>query len=228
MNAREIALRVIIAVAAAATTVLGAPPLVAAPIGIASVVATSELAARIPTRPARERAMLAAGFPLVALVLLSLLLNTLPWGLTPASWSVSWAIGSLVAIALRHRTPRGWRIDRPSPRAFAWLLPPLVIVLAAVALSLRGTVIEDQPPLALGLLSRSASAATVSVDAGSHPGDYRIRVAAPGTSAVLGPPFTLQRSEHRKLSVPLAAGAPNVISLLDARTGLELRRVTAG
>ena len=105
MRRSEILARgVMIAVALVATVT--APPLVSAPLALLSLVNGGQLLAYlVPGDDPAERCLMAAGGVVVLLILLGLVLNYVPGGLTPSSYGVGWAVVSwalLVAVSPRR------------------------------------------------------------------------------------------------------------------------------
>jgi hypothetical protein len=103
-RSETLARAVVIAVALAATVT--APPLLSAPLALLSLVNGGQLLAYlVPGDDPVERCLMAAGGVAVLLILLGLVLNYVPGGLTPSSYGVGWAVVSwalLVAVSPRR------------------------------------------------------------------------------------------------------------------------------
>ncbi len=84
---------------AAICGVASAHPLVAAPLGAASLVVTVRLITMLATGDPLRRWVLAIASTIAALIAMGYLLDALPWGLTRASWSIAWGVVATAVLA---------------------------------------------------------------------------------------------------------------------------------
>ena len=105
MRRSEILARAVVITVALVATVT-APPSVSAPLALLSLANGGQLLAYlVPGDDPAERCLMAASGVVVLLILLGLVLNYVPGGLTPSSYGVGWAVVSwalLVAVSLRR------------------------------------------------------------------------------------------------------------------------------
>ena len=103
MRRSEILARALVIAVALVATASTAPPLVSAPLALLSLVNGGQLFAYlVPGDDPVERYLMAASGVAVLLILLGLVLNYVPGGLTPSSYGVGWAVVSwalLVAVS---------------------------------------------------------------------------------------------------------------------------------
>jgi hypothetical protein len=149
---------------------------IAAPLGLVAIAATAELAVRPYAANAVDRLLLSCGAVVTALILAGLVLNLAPWGLSRATWAITWTVLSIGVLAWRKglRTRirgRTARVGSFSP----WIFSASLIVVAAAILALVGVRYWNrQPALAFTFVNASANEVTVAIDATSVTERYRI------------------------------------------------------
>jgi hypothetical protein len=162
---------------------------VTAPVALAAIAVTAELAVRPYAGDPADRLLLACGAVVTVLILVGLVLNLLPWGLTRLTWGAAWLVISVAVLVWRRdaATDVGG-LGRPGgPRSGAslgmglWMAAAAVIVVAAVVLALAGVRNWDRKPvLAFSVVSRSTQAVEVQIQATSVTDQYQIVATGPG------------------------------------------------
>ena len=184
MRRSEILARALVIAVALVATASTAPPLVSAPLALLSLVNGGQLLAYlVPGDDPVERCLMAASGVAVLLILLGLVLNYVPGGLTPSSYGVGWAVVSwalLVAVSPRRGLP-GVGLRRAS-------IPMLVsfgILGAATAVAFQigsaGVHKQDQEPvLALSSPVYGGAEAHILVNSVNAGGVYELLVLPDG------------------------------------------------
>lgn len=183
MRRSEILARaVVIAVALAAT--VAAPPLVSAPLALLSLVNGGQLLAYlVPGDDPVERYLMATGGVVVLLILLGLLLNYVPGGLTPSSYGVGWALVSWALLVTV--SPRRGLADMGLRRASMPMVVSLGILGTATAVAFQigsaGVHKQDhQPVLALSSPAYGGTEAQIVVGSVNAGGVYELLVLPDG------------------------------------------------
>jgi hypothetical protein len=177
----EVVLRAVLNVCIAATIGWGLSAWIAAPLFLVGVAMTAELAVRPHPRNGAEKILLICGATVTAVILIGLLLNLTPWGLTRVTWAVCWFVVSS-AVLIRRRTLGTFiPIDRiRSHLRHHWVtglygLAALAIFVVAVIIAKSGVRVESQRPLLeFSLVSKNSSSVVVQIHAISTDGTYRI------------------------------------------------------
>ncbi len=225
MNQPERLARTALLLAAFAAGALRLPVPLLAPLGLAGIAATAELAARAPGRAGVDRLLVALGYTICAAVLGGLALALSPPGLTAPSWAGYWLVLGLATLLWKARRPvpatapevapdpvaDRSAADRPAPARTTGAGMSLYVLactalLGAVGLAALGATGAGTEPLALWLVSRNATSATVAVHTGADTGPVRLAVVDTGTGTVAwaGDPFTVAAgAPARELTVPL-------------------------
>jgi hypothetical protein len=180
----EILARAVVIAVALVATVATAPPFVSAPLALLSLVNGGQLLAYlVPGDDPVERYLMATGGVAVLLILLGLVLNYVPGGLTPSSYGVGWAVVSwalLVAVSPR-RDLGGVGLRRASI--------PMVVSLGilgtatAVALQIGSAGVhkqDQQPVLALSSPGYGGTEAQILVGSVNAGGVYELLVLPDG------------------------------------------------
>jgi hypothetical protein len=190
----EIALRVALIIGSAVAINEHASAWVTAPLSLIAIATTIELAVRPYARSTVDRVLIGCGSGVVALILLGLILNLTPSGLTRTTWSVTWAVVGLGVLIWRRNA--GVSVDiariRVPPSAF-WAVPVVAVLVAAGFVAQAGVNNEKHPVLALSLLSQTTRDVQVQINATSISGSYRLRAQSdtPGAQAYTSPEFDI-------------------------------------
>lgn len=160
---------------------MGLSAWILAPLFVVGVAMTGELALRPYARNGVGKILIICGATVVAMILIGLLLNLTPWGLTRATWAVSWFVVS-TAVLYWHRTlSTSISIDRiRSSLRHHWVtglygVAALAIFIFAYVLAMSGVRIWSQKALLeFSLVSNSSSSVAVKIHAVSTDGTYRI------------------------------------------------------
>ena len=143
-------LRLAVIAAAPAGAALGVPSQLLAVLSFASFVNTGQLLASV-TRSTDPivRLLLASMFVVVSLILMGLVLNETPSGLTTMSWTSAWALMSiLLLIIVSSRIPPHRRGGaRMSAATLVALTPALAGLAGAFAVGGTGVRVERETPL---------------------------------------------------------------------------------
>jgi hypothetical protein len=170
---------------------------ITAPLTIAAIAATAELSIRPYATNTFDKLLLVCGSVVTGFILVGLILNLTPWGLTRASWT--FALLALSTVTLARRVELGTHFKRPT-RSINLLtlavIAALVIVIGAAMLAFAGVrQWNEQPLMSFSLVSKSAEKVVVEIHATSFKGDYEI-VAKRHTA-----------SAHRYISKPFEINA---------------------
>ena len=158
---------------------------ITAPLSIASIAATAELGIRPYATNTVDKLLLICGSVVTGLILVGLILNLTPGGLTRASWTL--ALLAVSTFTLARCRKLGTHFKRPS-RSIDLLtlaiIAALVIVAGAAMLALAGVrQWNKQPLMSFSLVSKSAEKVVVEIHATSFKADYEI-VATQQTASV--------------------------------------------
>jgi hypothetical protein len=149
---------------------------ITAPLSAMAIVATTELAIRPYASNVFDRLLLICGTVVTALILVGLLLNLTPRGLTRESWALVLLVISMFVLA--RRCELGTRFRRPpiSTNGVGLSIAiSIVIVAGALLLSLAGVHQWDREPLmSFSLVSANSNSIVVEIHAVSFEGQYRI------------------------------------------------------
>lgn len=235
MSALEIVLRLALTGGSAGVNLVGSLNVwISGILGLASMVATAELAVRPYGSSVFDRLLLMAGGLVAAFILLGIALNFTPWGLTRETWNASWAVVSILVLIAR----RGTRARFTAPRRSAITLTLSIaaaaaIILGAGWLALAGVAKSDsEPVLSLSLVSENSTNMIVEVDARSVKGSYRI-VAFPEeqkSAVYVSAPLSLSAGpdgESVRRQVPARDKGTWVVYLRAAAGGKALRELIA-
>jgi len=173
----EAAVRLILILVSAGVNLDGhASPWVSGIVSLISIAATVELAVRPYGSKIFDRLLLAAGSLIVTLILLGLLLNFLPWGLTRGTWNLTGALLSIVVLFWRRRELTGIRFPRVRVNVLSLsVMAAAVIIAGAAALAASGVHKWDgQSTLAFSLAGVTSTSVATQIDATSVSGSYSI------------------------------------------------------
>jgi hypothetical protein len=149
---------------------------ITAPLSLIALAATAELAIRPYATNAADRLLLGCGAIVVVFIVIGLILNLTPWGLTTTTWSASWLAISLGVLIWRRgfRTGIGWPAAEIRSLG-VWVILTSLILTAAVVVALAGLRAWNKKPLlALSVVSKNQHSVVVEIEANSIKGAYQI------------------------------------------------------
>jgi hypothetical protein len=208
--------------AAMASQILVGPRVLTVALVLISLAVSGLLVFRSMDTTATDRALVVTGSALVGLVLLGLLLALVPAGLTARSWVLGVALGELVIIfaTLRVELPgptRRWS-GAIRTRGLGWYVAGVVVLAAAVGLSVGSTVHTDAAPVAISVQAEQGTQYSVAVSSGKVRGPLTVVETSAGGSRVL------------RSGVVVGPGNSTVVALQPGITGqvkVELEKQTA-
>ena len=103
MRWQELALRSALIVSPFGAVASGLPAWLTAPLSLLSIATTAELAVRPYAVNVVDRVLLGCGAVVTTLILLGIVLNLTPWGLTLATWNLAWLIVSAGVLWYMYR-----------------------------------------------------------------------------------------------------------------------------
>jgi hypothetical protein len=221
----EFALRVLVIYIAGALGAVDAAGALSAPFAVLSIFLTAELATRARNRPGLDRLVRVPGVILVSLVLGGLVLNLLPAGLTRQTWSAFWVVFSLVVLWWKRneRTSLSWIRTKPGANT-VWFSTTGVILVAATIVATVGANEDLKSPLQMWVQGQSQGAIVVAIGGDAESGGpYRLSMDPMVTKTDAFDPFSLDAGESVERSLPAGGNTRYRISLVDDRTGQEVR-----
>lgn len=181
MSRLEVLVRAILNVCIAAAIGWGLTGWLAAPLFLVGVAVTAELAMRPQARSGAEKILIFCGAIVTAFILIGLLLNLTPWGLTRVTWTVAWLVVSGAVLFRRRASATSISIDRLRSRVNRhWVMGlygvgALAIFVAAGFLAMAGVRVSNQKPLLeFSLVSKNSSSVVVQIHAISTNATYQI------------------------------------------------------
>lgn len=145
-------------------------------VGLVSMLATAELAIRPYGAKVFDRLLLMAGSLVTTFIILGLLLNLTPWGLTLETWNAAWGVVSIFVLVWR----RGDRTHIVIPRKFLnvfslSIVIAIIIIIGAGVLAIDGVKKWDEKSvLSFSLVSSSSTSVVTQINATSISGSYSI------------------------------------------------------
>jgi hypothetical protein len=230
MRWQEIALRLTLSVGLAVAIAYHVAVWLTTPLGFLAIAATAELAVRPYAKNSIDRLLLSCGAVVTALILIGLVLNLTPWGLTSMTWAVAWAILSIGVLGWRRRL--GTNIRRPEATLISlspWFLSASLIFVVAGILALAGVrQWNRQPVLALSLVSTSSNAIIIEIDSTSINKKYRIVATSKvaGARRYSSAPFTVKSTgngAHILEHVPINVAGAWRVGLEQANSSTTVR-----
>lgn len=233
----ELLVRAILNVCIAAAIGLGLTAWLAAPLFLVGIALTAELAMRPQARSGAEKILLICGAIVTAFILIGLLLNLTPWGLTRATWAVAWLVVSGAVLLRRRGYATSISIDRLRSHVNRhWVMGlygvgALAIFAVAGILAMAGVRSSNQKPLLeFSLVSKSSSSVVVQIHAISTKATYQIvadsenhqarNYSSPIISVNAGP-----QGQTLNESVPVNVGGPWDISLSGVSGSYDTREL---
>ena len=214
---------------------------VAAPVALVAIAVTAELAVRPYAGDPAGRLLLACGAVVTVLILAGLALNLLPWGLTRLTWAVTWLVISVAVLVWRRHsaTGLGWlrhlgRDGGPGLSLGLWMSAAAAILVGAVLLAQAGVHNWDRKPvLAFSVVSRTAQAVVVQIQATSVTERYQIVATEQGRSSghYTSPFFTVfagGTGNQLRQQVPLSRTGQWIIDLQSGGKTVRKLQVVMG
>lgn len=181
MSRLEVLVRATLNVCIAAAIVWGLSAWLAGPLFLIGVALTAELALRPQVRSGPEKILLICGSAITAFILIGLVLNLTPSGLTRTTWAVAWVVVSGAVLIWRRTSSTSISIDRIRSQVNRhWViglygLGALVIFVVAGIVAMAGVRHSNQKPLLeFSLVSESSSSVVVQIHAISTNASYQI------------------------------------------------------
>ena len=201
-------------------------------LGLASMLATAELAARPYGAKVFDRLLLMTGGLVVTFIILGLVLNLTPFGLTLGTWNAAWGVLS-IGVLIWRRSNRS-QIVLPG-RLFnvfsVSVVVAAVIIIGAAVLAIDGVKKWDAKTiLSFSLVSSSSTSVITQINATSINGDYTIKAFSQihKASHYTSKPFTVAAGSDGQIlqeQVPVNAKGPWVIDLESGDTGKVVREL---
>lgn len=225
---RDLAARAAVVVAAGVVGAVGVWWPVSTLLAALAVMAVAERVVRLRRRGRLDAVLVGVGGLVVTLILLGLLLDAVPGGLTRVSWSVALGLvglGALVAcrrrpgaspFAHRGRLPRGNAV---------WSAVALGLTVLAVAISVTSANDGESPPLQLSVRDVSATHAEIVVRGGSSAGVYQLAAGSGAATRIVRGPFHLGAGQSIVTPVTLDPGSRLRVSLDTTALGTTTRTV---
>jgi hypothetical protein len=231
--AREVAVRLLLILGSAGINLDGqANPWVSGIISLASIAATAELAVRPYGSKVLDRLLLAAGGLVVTLILLGLLVNLTPLGLTRGTWNIAWAALSIFVLFWRRDSRTEVSFRRIPINALSLsIVAAAAIIAGAAALAASGVhKWEGQSTLSFSLAAVSSTVVTTEINATSVSGGYSIVafLQSHKQTHYTSKPFELTADRSGatvREQVPIGARGRWVIDLEPAGGGTVLREL---
>lgn len=201
-------------------------------IGLVNMLATAELAIRPYGAKVFDRLLLTAGGLVTGFIILGLLLNLTPLGLTLGTWNAAWGVISIVVLIWR----RGNRTHIAVPGRFfnvfsLSIVVAIIIIIGAGVLAIDGVKKWDEKPvLSFSLVSSSSTSVLTQINATSIDGSYTIAAFSRTNAAshYTSRPFSISAGSDSQIireRIPVRAKGPWVIDLDSAGGGRVVREL---
>lgn len=225
--------RILLVLFAAGAGALGAPWPIASPLVAAAGMLTVERCVRRRGRGWLDTVAVGVGGALAVVILMGILLNVLPGGLTRRSWAAGLALAGITALLIcRHEGPRAPSPVSRRPRPFNAVLYALtaVLVVFAMVVSVLSAGEKRGPDLQLAVQQQATSDASpwvsVIVSSSTAYGPLQLLLDEGREPRTWGGLFEVAADRPYLVSVPVPAGARVTVSLAEAGDPSPLRRVT--
>jgi hypothetical protein len=201
-------------------------------VGLVSMFATAELAVRPYGAKVFERLLLMAGGLVTTFIILGLLLNLTPLGLTLETWNAAWGVISVLVLIWR----RGNRTHVVIPRKFVnvfslSMVVAIIIIIGAGVLAIDGVKkCDEKSVLSFSLVSSSSTSVVTQINATSISGSYSIAAFSQTNAAshYTSRPFSISAGSDGQMireRIPVKAKGPWVIDLDSADGGKVVREL---
>jgi hypothetical protein len=201
-------------------------------LGLASLLATVELAVRPYGAKVFDRLLLMAGGLVVTFIILGLVLNLTPFGLTLGTWNAAWGVLSIGVLIWR----RGSRSPITLPGRAVNVFNLSVVVAAAIIIGAGFLAVDGvkkwdaKTVLSFSLVSSSSTSVVTQINATSVNDAYAIKAFSQShkTSHYMSKPFNISAGSNGQTlqeQVPVNAKGPWVIDLVSGNTGKVVREL---
>jgi hypothetical protein len=201
-------------------------------LGLASLLATAELAVRPYGTKIFDRLLLMAGGLVVTFIILGLLLNLTPFGLTLGTWNAAWGVLSTGVLIWRRGSRSQVTLPgRPVSVFGVSVVVAAVIIIGAGALAVDGVKKWDAKTLlSFSLVSSSSTSIVTQINATSVNDAYSIKAFSKNDKAshYTSKPFTVSAGSNGQIfqeQVPVNAKGSWVIDLVSGNTGKVVREL---
>lgn len=201
-------------------------------VGLVSILATAELAVRPYSARVFDRLLLMAGGLVATFIILGLLLNLTPWGLTLETWNAAWGVVSILVLIWR----RGDRTHIVIPKKFVNVFSlsvviAIIIIIGAGVLAIDGMKKWDEKSvLSFSLVSSSSTSIVTQINATSISGSYSIAAFSRTNKAshYTSRPFSVSAGSNGQMireRIPVMVKGPWVIDLDSTDGGKVVREL---
>ncbi|NHC44711.1 hypothetical protein [Motilibacter aurantiacus] len=205
-------------VAAVALAVAGAPAYLRAP--VASLAALAVVLAAAPRgKGLRHLVLVAVGSLLVGAVLLGVVLDVVPGGITRTSWALGMGLLGLLAlgVAARRGVPETSVPAWPALRAgHLWYAAAALVVIAAVGVSVTSARDSERAPLQLALENPRDGRVDVVLTASGRSGPYDLVSVVGERRRTLDSDLVVSPGLPLRLTVQTAPGRRTQLLLVDS------------
>lgn len=189
-------------------------------VGLVSILATAELAVRPYGAKVFDRLLLMAGGLITTFIILGLLLNLTPLGLTLETWNAAWGVISVSVLIWR----RGNRTQIVVPKGFVnvfslSVVVAIIIIIGAGVLAIDGVRKWDEKSvLSFSLVSSNSTSVVTQINATSISGSYSIAAFSQTNTAshYTSRPFSISAGRDGQMireRIPVKANGRWVIDL---------------
>jgi hypothetical protein len=224
---------ILVVLLAAVAGALDAPWPVATPLTVAAGTLTVRQCVRHRGMGWLDALAAGVGGALVAIILVGMLLNLFPGGLSRWSWTGAMACTAIAALLFTHhrhpqppRPPRRFR--RPRPLTVMLYALAGMLVASAAAVSAISSRAGPAPDLALAVREPPAASspwASVIVSASTTHGPLQLLLDQGHGPHPLGSPFTVAAGQPHRATVPASDGTRVTVSVANVGDPVALRRV---
>lgn len=213
--------RVVLVIAAAVVAATGLSRPAATVLAVLAAAAVTERLVRLRRRDALDAVLTGVGGLLIGVILLGLVLDVIPGGLTRVSWSVGSAVLGLTVLGWCHRRPGTCAVDlsnRPRAATVGWYTAALGLTVGAIVISVTSANAGEARPLQLFVQDIGSGHADVVVRGGASPGRYELFTQTGATKELLRGPFRVAAGQsvtarvalpvHTRVRVELTTVAP--------------------
>lgn len=206
---RDLTIRATIVAAAVVVGAIGVWWPVSTLLAALAALAVGDRVVRLRGRGRLDALLVGVGGLIVSLILLGLLLDVVPGGLTRLSWSIGLGLIGLTALVECRRRPGGQSFTRHGPRkagAAVWAVATGGLTVLAVVISVTSANDGESPPLQMSVRDIGSTHADVVVRGGSSVGTYELIAGTGAARRVVRRPFRIGAGESIVTTVALGPG----------------------